>query len=328
MNVVQKAARLSFLASIVILGLKFFAYAETGSTAVLSDALESIVNVLAAGMAFIIMRTVAKPADDDHPYGHGKLEYFSSAFEGGLIAFAGLAIAREAAISFFNGHQLQKIDLGLALSIFAAALNLLLGWYLLKVSRKYKSAALEASGHHVVSDVWSTAGTVIGLLLVKLTGLTWFDPLAAFLIAIQLLYSGYKIVRIAVSGLTDEVDESALLQLTQAFEDNRTDSTIDIHLLKIIRSGGFHHIDAHLVVPDYWSVTQTHELMERYEKAVVAAYPFDAEIAFHVDPCFQDFCRRCEMKNCSIRKNEFIEKKPFTVMGLTGKPQRVPIIDK
>lgn len=322
MDITKRAASISFFASVFILALKFFAYSKTGSTAVLSDALESIVNVVAAGVAFFVMRAVSKPADDDHPYGHGKLEYFSSAFEGGLITFAGIAIAREAYLSFQHGIAPHDLDLGLWISILAGVLNAALGIYLLRIGRTHKSEALVASGKHVLSDVWSTVGAIIGLILVKLTGIAWFDPVAALLIAVQLSFSGYQIVRGAIAGLTDEVDRLAIKEISVAIEKNRRPGIIDIHLLRLIRSGKFHHVDAHLVVPEFWNVAQTHELTHEFEKAVVAAYPYEGEMAFHIDPCFRDFCSRCSLVDCPIRRQNFKERVPFTVDGLVGKPNR------
>ena len=322
MEITRKAAAISLGASVLILVLKFWAYAVTDSTALLSDALESIVNVLAAGVALQVVRVVARPPDEDHPYGHGKFEYFSMAFEGGLITFAGIMIAGEAGRAFFAGTVPRNLDFGLFIAVGAAVLNLVLGLYLLMIGRKHQSEALRASGIHVLTDVGTTVGAIAGLALVRLTGVSWFDPAAALIIAGLLIYSGYKIVRQAAAGLIDEVEPEALAQLTTAFEKNRRPGIIDIHLLRMIRSGRFHHVDAHLVVPEFWDVSKTHAVSDEFEKAVVASYPYDGEIAFHIDPCFRQYCEHCALMDCPIRRKEFRGRRPFTVQAVTHAPSK------
>lgn len=316
-----KAARISFVLSLVILAIKFGAYQLTHSTAVLSDAVESIVNVLAAFVALFILKVVAEPADKEHPYGHGKMEYFSSAFEGGLITFAALAIAVEGVKALIEGQTLHQLDLGVLVMAIAGVLNLALGLHLKNVGKKYHSEALKASGTHVMSDVWTTVAVIVGLGLVYLTQLQWIDAVVALLVAGQLGYSGIQIVHQSLQGLMDQQDPEILKDLVAAFNKNRKSWVIDIHQLKMIRSGRFHHIDAHLVVPEYYQVAQVHEDCEVFESQVVASYPFDGEIAFHLDPCGQKYCRHCEMKDCLIRLEEFKEKHVLTIDSCVGAPQ-------
>ena len=300
---------------------KFAAFELTHSTAVLSDAVESIVNVIAAFVAVFVIRVVARPADEDHPYGHGKLEYFSAAFEGGLIAFASLAIANEAVRALFRGEALHQLDRGAFIMVGTAVLNLLLGLHLKRVGKKFKSEALSASGEHVLSDVWTTIGVVIGLLIVSMTNIYWIDPLVALLVAAQLGYSGYKIVRKSGGALMDEIEPESLKELTEAFQKHKKPWVIDIHNLKVIRSGHFHHIDGHLVVPEFWDVAKTHSLAGEFERSVVDTYPFDGEIAFHVDPCERKYCSHCEMPDCPIRLRKFESPKIFSTEHLIGGPK-------
>lgn len=315
-----KAARISFALSILILVMKFIAYELTKSTAVFSDAVESIVNVIAAFVALFVLKQVASPADKEHPYGHGKLEYFSSAFEGGLIAFAALAIARESIKAFLEQRSVREIDIGLLILIAAAVLNLLLGLYLKSVGTKNHSEALKASGAHVLSDVWTTVAVIVGLGLVTLTQLQWIDPLVGILMAMQLGYSGIRIVRNSLQGLMDQQDPEILNQLVQVFNQHKAAWVIDIHNLKMIRSGRFHHIDAHLVVPEYLHVSQVHDDCHDFEAKVVQSYPFDGEIAFHLDPCAQKYCRKCEMSECLIRLHPFEKKNILTTDSCVGGP--------
>ena len=322
METSRKATVISFVASLGILGLKFFAYHQTGSTAILSDAMESIINVLAAGVTLIIMKTIVAPADENHPYGHGKLEYFSAAFEGGLIAFAGLVIAKEAIQALWKGTVLHNLDQGLFIATIAAVGNLALGFYIGRIGRKERSEALIASSQHILSDVWSTVGTLVGLGLVRMFDVPAFDPIAALVIAINLSYSGYKIFRRSTAALIDETDPETLDQLAHTFNANRRPGVIDIHMTKVIRSGRFHHVDCHLVLPEFWSVGEAHPFSQQFESDVIADYEGDGEINFHVDPCYRDFCSVCDVADCPVHRKPFAELRPMTAATLAGHAPR------
>lgn len=318
MDTSRKASIISFVASLLILGLKFFAYAQTGSTAILSDAMESIINVMAAGVTLLIMKFVVAPADDNHPYGHGKLEYFSAAFEGGLIAIAGLVIAKEAIEALWKGTVLHNLDVGLIFIFIAALGNLALGIYIGRIGKKERSEALVASAQHILSDVWSTAGAFLGLFLVWLFKMPQFDAIAALFIAANLSYSGYKIFRRSTAALIDETDPNTLVRLTETFNENRRSGVIDIHMAKVIRSGRFHHVDCHLVVPEFWSIAEAHPFTKDFEKDVIDRYEGDGEINFHMDPCYRDFCSVCDVAPCPVRQKPFVALRPFTISGITG----------
>ncbi len=317
----NKAAWISFFASVFIFAMKVGAYYYTHSTAVLSDALESTVNVVAAVVALIVIRIASKPADDDHPYGHGKLEYFSAAFEGGLIFFAALMIIREGLQGLFIGSQVQHLESGFLIMGLAAIFNLVLGIYLKRTGEREKSEALKASGIHVVSDVWTTVGVLGGIGLLILTGWTWLDSLVAILVGLNLAYEGYKIARKSGGSLVDEADTEILMDLAKSLQKNRKVGIIDIHQLRMIRSGRFHHVDAHLVVPEYWNISEAHNVCEAFESAVVHDYSFDGEIAFHLDPCRCAYCSSCNVEACPIRRVSFETQIPFTVGSLTGGAQ-------
>lgn len=317
----NRAAWISTVASILIFGLKLGAYKITGSTAVLSDALESIVNVIASVVALFVVRYASQPADSQHPYGHGKAESFSSAFEGGLIFFAAIMIIGESAKALFFHEPTQQLEMGLLVVGGAALLNLALGLYLKRAGTVHHSEALRASGAHVMSDVLTTAGVMVGLGLVMVTGLQWLDPIIAIAVGLQLAYSGFKIVRGSLGVLLDEQDEDILNDLTRSLQKNRTPGIIDIHHLRTIRSGHFHHVDAHLVVPEYWDVAQVHELTHEFENQVVRDYNFDGELAFHLDPCKKSYCVTCEVQDCPIRQQPLQVKHTFSVKSLTGGPR-------
>lgn len=318
----EKSRRLAAVASLVIavlvLALKAVAYQRTGSSAVLSDALESIVNVLAASVALFVISYASQPADLEHPYGHGKVEYFSAAFEGGLIFFAAVAISLESARTLYYGAQLKDLGEGIALTTLATGLNLGGGIYLKWVGRRQNSEALSASGSHLLSDVKTTVGVVLGLLLVHWTGQTWIDPAVALVVAFWLAYEGFGIARKSVGALIDEVDEASMKQIAEAIRKNRREGVIDIHLMRSIRSGSFHHIDAHLVVPEFWDVLRAHETAHGFEAAVIADYPFDAEFAFHLDPCRRKFCSICPVEPCPVRRKPFVALPTFEFADLAG----------
>jgi cation diffusion facilitator family transporter len=317
----SKASWISLLASIVIFAMKVGAYYLTHSTAVLSDALESTVNVIAAFVALVVLRIVAQPADEDHPYGHGKLEYFSAAFEGGLIFFAALMIIRESVDAIIEHRTSHQLESGILVMALAAVFNLALGIYLKRTGEKERSEALKASGAHVISDVWTSVGVIVGIGLVVVTGLQWIDPVVAIAVALNLAYEGYKIARKSGGSLIDEVDTDVLQELAEALQQNRTAGVIDIHHLKIIRSGRFHHVDAHLVIPEYWNIAHAHTVCDEFEAQVVQDYPFDGEIAFHLDPCKRAYCRECKMADCPIRRTPFEKQEPFTVAHLITGPK-------
>lgn len=317
----NRAAWISAIASIFIFLLKVYAYRITGSTAVLSDALESIVNVIAAAVALYVVRLSAEPADENHPYGHGKAESFSSTFEGGLIFFAAVMIIAEGIRALLYPEPARQLEIGLIFVGAGAFLNLLLGLYLRRTGTQHQSEALRASGTHVLSDVVTTAGVMVGLALVILTGWIWLDPVIAILVGLQLAYSSYKIIRESLGVLMDEQSEDVLENLTRALQKNRRPGIIDVHELRIIRAGRFHHIDAHLVVPEYWDILRVHALGNAFEADVVRDYEFDGELAFHVDPCKKSFCSVCAVPDCPVRRAPLQQERTFTVKSLTGRPQ-------
>jgi len=296
-----------------LLWVKFMAYQLTGSTAVLSDALESIVNVMAAMFALGSLVFAGRPADRNHPYGHGKIEYFAAVFEGGLITFAAILILYEAGRGLMDPRELKQIDSGLAITLGAGLVNAALGWFLIRTGRATQSLTLVADGKHVVSDFWTSVGVVVGLLLVRITGIAWFDPLVAAVVGANLGWTGLKLVRHAAGGLLDEEDTTLLGKLIEALDANRLPGIIRIHHLRAIRAGRFTHIDAHLVVPEFWSVDRAHTLTEAFEQRVMSACDVEGEIAFHTDPCHRAYCSICDVADCPVRMAPFIARPPHTL---------------
>jgi cation diffusion facilitator family transporter len=300
-----RAGMVSLVLGTILLGAKYLAYQLTGSTAILSDALESIVNVVAALFALGGLVVAGWPADRNHPYGHGKIEFFSAAFEGGLIAFAAILIIKEAGEALLFGHQIRRVNLGLLITVGAGLANAALGLYLLRVGRAHHSITLIADGTHVLADFWTSVATAVGLGLVLLTGFEWLDPVVAGMVGLNLIWTGLRLVRHAAGGLLDEEDVALLERVVKAVNANLSGGVIRIHFLRAIRSGRFTHVDAHLVVPEFWSVEQAHEFGDAFERRVVHALDIDGEIAFHIDPCHRQFCATCEVESCPIRLMPF-----------------------
>jgi cation diffusion facilitator family transporter len=314
----RRASYLSLLVSIVLLSLKYWAYRTTQSQAIFSDAMECIVNVVAAGLAIVVLAIAHKPADKDHPYGHGKVEFFSAAFEGGLIAFASVFICIEAVRAFLRHETPGDIGFGLAIVGATGIANALLGFYLLRIGKKNGSVALQASGHHVLSDFWTSAGVVIGLLLVHLTHAVWLDSAVALSMGIILAVTGYNLVRRSIGGLLDEEDRGILEKLLTIVRKERPPGIIQLHHLRVIRSGHYHHIDAHAVVPEFWDVHEAHERTEAFEAKLIEAYNHPGELHLHVDPCRRVYCRNCDLADCPIRMHPFEKIRNLSIDELTS----------
>ncbi len=307
MNKNIQVALLTLAISVIVLALKAQAYYSTYSLAVMSDALETVVNVITAMVALFAVKVAAEPADESHPYGHGKLEYFSASFEGGLIFFAALAILFESVKSFFYVNEKLNVFNGNIYLFAATLINLLTGLYLTRYGKQKNSEALKASGKHILSDVITTVGVLIGLVLVKITGIVWIDSVVGLIAGAYMAFEAIKILRNTSDALMDGVDLECVDSLAEIFNKNKVGVIIDIHHLRIIRSGHFHHIDAHIVVPEYLDVATVHELAGLFEKQVVKDYKYDGEIAFHVDPCKKSFCKQCNLDECRIRKSPFVK---------------------
>jgi cation diffusion facilitator family transporter len=321
MNNRTKVAFVTLSISLIVLFLKTKAYYATFSVGVLSDALETVVNVLTAIIALFAVKIAAEPADENHPYGHGKLEYFSAAFEGGLIFFAALAIVFQGVKSFFITNETLNVFNGNVYLILATAINLLTGAFLVGFGKKENSEALKASGLHLMSDVITTVGVFAGLVLVNWTGLLWIDSLVGIAVGAYLLYEAFKILKSNTDALMDATDLESVKLLSEVINANKNKAVIDVHNLKIIRAGHFHHIDAHLVVPEYLDVATAHDLTGQFEEKVVSAYKYEGEIAFHVDPCNKSYCQQCEMHECQIRVQKFEKAKVYKAEDLVKGPQ-------
>ncbi len=314
----KNASYFYFLGSILVLVIKTWAYFQTHSQAIFSDAVESIINVAAALVSIWSVHISAKPADQDHPYGHGKIEYFSSAFEGGMIAVAAVLIGYEAVSTLIHGSEIRGLTQGIGLMILATGTNLLLGVYLLRVAKKYRSITLKASGLHVLSDFWTTAGVIVSIGLIIVFKIDWIDPVCALLIALFLAKMGYYLVKQSVSGLLDAEDKHILMSIKEIISQDEHPGIIQVHHCRIMRSGSYHHIDAHAVVPEFWNVLEAHMKTEDFEKRMIEKYPYDGELHLHMDPCRRAYCTVCDFYACPIRRKPFVQKLELTIEDLVS----------
>lgn len=269
--------------SLGVMGLKLVAWWVTGSVALLSDGLESFVNVVAAFIAFFVIRYAQKPADHDHPFGHHKAEYLSAVTEGVLIVVAAILIVKESVGFLAEPKMLEAPALGLAINFAAGVINFVWARLLIRVGRQYRSAALTADGQHIMSDVVTSVGVLAGLLLALATGYPIFDPVLAILVAINILYQGYKVISHSIGGLMDHAAEPEEEEAIKQAIATHAQGSLGVHDLKTRRAGAVTFVDFHMVVPAAMSVREAHDICDRLEDAIRAVHP-GASIAIHVEP--------------------------------------------
>lgn len=283
MKRIEILAAISIAVGVAVLALKYLAYHVTGSVALLSDAIESIVNVVTAIVALIAVRFAAQPADKDHPYGHHKAEYVSAVIEGVLIVIAAIAILREAWAAYQSPRLIEAPWLGLAINGVATVINFVWASVLIRQGRSHKSTALVADGKHLMTDVASSAGVFAGVALSAYTGITLLDPLLAAFVALNILWAGWKLMKESAGGLLDEaLPEETLARIRAAIAAN-ADGAIEAHDLRTRQAGPMTFVEFHLVVKGAMSVTDAHDICDRLERAIKAECN-DAMISIHVEP--------------------------------------------
>ena len=292
---------LSFVVSLALMGIKFLTYRITHSSAVLSDALESIINVVASAFAMLSVWMAAKPPDPEHPYGHGKIEYFSAGFEGALIVFAAFGIFYTGIAQLRNPHAIPHLGQGVMILIGATVVNLLLGVGLLHTGKRTDSITLTADGRHVITDVYTSGAVVAGLGLVHWTGWIWLDGTIACLVGINILVTGGQLVRQSIARLMDASDPELLDRIAAHLEAYRRPVWIDIHQLRAWRAGNLVHIDLHLVLPIDLTLEQAHDEAKRVETLLIDHFHGNASVLIHMDPCTDRQCPVCRQNACQER---------------------------
>ncbi len=279
----KRYAWLSIAAAVATILLKGAAWRLTGSVGLLSDALESFVNLAGALMALAMLSLAATPADDKHAYGHGKAEYFSSAFEGFLILLAAVSIAYTAIERLQHPQAIEDAGIGLLVSVVASVINLLAARALLKAGRAYNSITLEADAKHLMTDVWTSVGVILGVALVWVSGWLWLDPVLALLVAANIVWTGWHLLRRSASGLMDESIPPEQLTAVEAVFERYRQRGVDFHALRTRQAGRQAFISVHVLVPGGWTVQRGHDLVEQIEAEVRLALPF-CHLTTHLEP--------------------------------------------
>ncbi len=298
--------------AVILFIIKMVAWWITKSVSILTDALESTVNVIAGVISLYSIIIAAKPKDADHPYGHGKAEFVSAAVEGSLIFVAGVVIIIESVRNYFDPHPITQLDAGIILISATALINFILGTYALKTGVKNNSLALIASGNHLRTDTLSTVGIIAGLVLIYFTGWKWVDGAVAMLFALIIIFTGAKIVRRSLAGIMDESDTRLLQQLVEKVNAGRNENWIDLHKLRIIKFGAILHVDCHLTVPWYLTVKEAHEEVDRFSALVKREFGDSVELFVHSDGCENFSCPICIKFDCRVRQAAFQHRLQWT----------------
>jgi cation diffusion facilitator family transporter len=315
------------LLSVVLFVLKITAYYFTHSMAILTDALESIVNVIAGFIGLYSLYVAAKPRDIDHPYGHGKAEFVSAAVEGGLIVAAGIMILYETIQNLIHQNPLESLDTGLILIGITAVINYLAGAYCIKLGKKNNSIALMASGKHLQVDTYSTAAIIVGLGLMLLTKLFWLDKAIAGIMGLFIIYNGYKIIRSSLAGIMDEADTELLDKFIALLNEKKQENWIDLHNLRVIKYGSLLHVDCHFTVPWYLNVHEAHLEIDALASLIQQEFGDRIELFVHTDGCLPFSCSICSKTDCTVRQHPFQHRVAWTMDNLVSnkKHQLTPV---
>ena len=306
-----RAAMVSLGVGVVLLGVKFAAYFLTGSAAVFSDALEGIVNVAASGFAVYALWVAHRPADPDHPYGHGKIEFLSAWLEGGMMGLAGLVILVNAIMSFTRGGELSELNLGILLIALAGAGNAVVGAWLIRAGKRHGAIVLEADGQHLISDAVTSLVALAALAAVKWTGLHWLDPLSAVALALYVLWTAWTLLKRSADGLMDKQDTGDLTRMRRQLDAHAgPNATVEpricsYHKLHMRHNGRYHWIDFHIVVPKHWNVAQAHDVATAIEKQL-QVIPGEGRATAHVEPCRDAGCQACGASSTAASLKSFV----------------------
>lgn len=309
--------RIIILVAIILFIVKLVAWFLTSSLAILTDALESIVNIIAGFLGLYSLNLAAKPRDADHPYGHGKVEFLSAGVEGSMVIIAGFFIIYKSVQSFFYPHAIAKLDFGILLIAITAIVNFIFGKICIVTGKKNHSLQLIAGGKHLVTDTYSTSAILIGLFVIYFTGYIFIDSLIACVVAVIIIYAGYKIVRVSIAGIMDEADEKLLKDIVLLLNKNRKENWIDLHNMRIIKYGSKLHCDCHLTVPWYLNVNEAHAEVEALGALIRNEFGNAVELFVHSDGCLDFSCKICTKQNCMVRQHDFEKRIRWTIENIS-----------
>jgi cation diffusion facilitator family transporter len=302
----------SLITGIILMVAKFGAYFLTSSNFVLTDAAESIVNVLASSFAFFSIYLSSQPRDENHPYGHGKVEYFSVFIEGALIGIAGVIIIGKAIYGLFYPNAIHDLVIGAIIIGATGVVNGLLGFYMIGKGKSLPSITIEADGRHLITDMITSCGLVVGLLLIHFTQILWLDNTLSILVGLYIVFTGYKLVRKSVGGLMDEADFGVVTEIVKILDEERRDEWIDLHNFRAQKYGNELHIDCHMTLPNYFDLNRVHDEVSLVDKLINSRIT-KTELFIHTDPCLPYCCHYCSMPNCPIRSEPKTERITWTM---------------
>jgi cation diffusion facilitator family transporter len=316
-NLKRKAALISLILSALLFLGKLVAYFITGSAAIFSDASESVVNIFATSMALYSIILSSKPADESHLYGHGNIEFFSAGIEGVLIFLAAIIIIYHAVTDLLKGPELERLNIGVIIIAITGGINFLLGYYLIKTGKKTDSLTLIADGKHILTDSVTSVGVVIGIILVMITDIIILDPIVAIIVALNIMGTGYKLIRVSIGGLMIETDPELLQKISTILSGMKKEYWIDLHELRYWKSGDRLFIDFHLILPYYFTIEQTHKEEKDIDVKLQEVFK-NSQIKIHFDYCRPELCRFCGYEDCSVREEKRTILFEWDVNKLTG----------
>jgi cation diffusion facilitator family transporter len=308
-----------FVGGIVLFFIKVLAFYLTNSVGILSDALESTVNIITGFITLKALQFAAKPRDEDHPYGHGKVELITASIEGILIVVAGIMIIIEAIKRLGTPAPIAKMDIGIILMIITAVVNYMMGLYSIKMGKKHQSIGLISGGQHLISDTYTTVALITGLLVYALTGYQWVDSLLAILFGAIILYTGYTVLKSTVNGLMDEADAGMISDLAKSIREHRTHEWVNIHKLTYLKFGHVSHVDFHLTLPWYYNMKQASNQISALKQIIRTILPEeDIDISIQSEPCTERMCHQCQL-DCKERQHSFNNLRQWTTEQIVGK---------
>lgn len=323
------ALRIVLFMGIFVLMVKFTAYAFTGSNAILSDALESLINIAASGFALFSVIYGSRLKDTSHPYGHGKMETVAVGFEGAMILLTGIFIIIKSIISLATGSTIREVDLGIYITAFSAIMLAGMSIMLKRKGEKLKSDVLLADGKHLQTDVFTSLALIAGLLVFKFTGYAWIDSILAMALALHIIFSGYSLLRKSLDDLMDKADPELIEKIAGVLEKERNSRWIDIHHLKVQKYGSSLHVDCHVTMPFYLSLEEVHDEIKNLEKTFNRHFGHKVEVSVHTDPCMQKSCAICHVADCSFRQDVFQKHITWNSSNLvTNRKHSVHFIEK
>ena len=308
--------RIVLIIALLMFIMKITAWFFTNSLAILTDALESIVNIIAGALGLYSVHLAAKPRDADHPYGHGKVELVSSAAEGIFILLAGLYIIYRAVASLFYHHEVFKIDIGILIMALTAVINFVVGSLCVRKGKTNQSLQLIASGKHLKTDTYSTIGIIVGLALIYFTGVEYIDSIIATIAAVVVIVTGISILRSSIGGMMDEADEILLQKIVDVLNEKRNENWIDLHNVRFIKYGSTLHCDCHLTVPWYLNIREAHAEISRLAEVIKEEFGTSVEMFVHTDPCMDYSCPICNKQHCHVRQHPFVKRITWTVENI------------